>query len=568
MDWKTLVDQLVRARSAPVSSAAAQRAKNSSKLEAIGSLKDDLQALGAALKELSASNAMAVRTAKIADGDGNWSATAAPGTQSGDYRFNVTKVATKSQLTGTANLAAPLSSSSDVSGVILSQMRTALPVTAGYFSVNGTSIQVNKEDSLEALFARISQQTAGAVSAAYDPASDAIELTSDEPIVLGSAADTSNLLNALKLFNGASGSTEVRSRGALAVLQTSVPLEQAGLKLPVTNVDAQGNGSFWINGTEIEFNTKSDTLQTLLARINASSAGVAASYESVSGRLNLTNKVTGNLGLAVRENAGGLLESLGFNGSASLQLGENAEFTINGGSAIVSTSNVLTPQITGIAGLTVNAGGIAAKTITVGDDQAAMRSKLEEFISKYNKVQSFIEEQTKISVDANGKVATGSLASERELRAIGSGLRAIVFGTLPSATGAVKRLADIGIDFKSGSSQLEIKNPTLLTRALADNSGDVASLFAESSGGLATKVDAYISKAVGSGGALTTTSEALSRQNTDLGNQITRLNRELEKERARLTESFIQMERMQSTLQNQMRSLENAFSSFFKKNSS
>lgn len=559
LDWKTLVDQLVKARSAPVSSAASQRAKNNSKLDTLGSLKDGLLALGASLRELSSTGAFDGRTARIADGQSNWSATAAPGTQPGEYTFDVSKVATKSRLSGSSAIAMPLSESSDVGSLSLASMRTIPPVTPGFFTVNGMTIEVSQSDSLQNVFTRISEKTAGAVSARYDEQSDTVVLSSNAPIVLGSAADTSNLLSSLQLYNSSASSTVIRSRGALGSLQTSLPLAQAGLRLPVTNTDALGNGSFWINGTEISFNKNTDTIQTLLTRINASAAGVSASFEAGSGRLSLTNKVTGTLGISVRESSGGLLEALGLNSTASLQFGENAEFSLNGGATVVSTSNVLNPQVNGVPGLTVSIGGVGSQTVTVGQDQSAMRTKIEEFIAKYNKVQGLIEEQTKISVDSSGKVLTGSLASERELNEISRNLRAIVFGALPSASGATKRLADIGIDFKSGTAQLEIKDQTALTRALADNAPEVSALFNDTSGGLTTRLNSFITQTTGSGGALATTSETISKENLQLTRQIERLNGQLEKERARLTESFIQMERMQSLLQNQMRSLENAF---------
>jgi flagellar hook-associated protein 2 len=41
-------------------------------------------------------------------------------------------------------------------------------------------------------------------------------------------------------------------------------------------VDGSGNGSFTLNGVAISYNTATDTLNSLVTRINASGAGVTA----------------------------------------------------------------------------------------------------------------------------------------------------------------------------------------------------------------------------------------------------------------------------------------------------
>src|SRR5690606_35672021 len=100
----------------------------------------------------------------------------------------------------------------------------------------------------------------------------------------------------------------------------------------VTAVDADGKGSFTINGVSIDFDVDADSLSTVLARINASSAGVTASFDSASDRVVLTNKSTGDLGISLSEAAGGLLGALGLTNGTTFTAGENAAFTVNGGS--------------------------------------------------------------------------------------------------------------------------------------------------------------------------------------------------------------------------------------------
>jgi flagellar hook-associated protein 2 len=72
-----------------------------------------------------------------------------------------------------------------------------------------------------------------------------------------------------------------------------------------------GNGSFAVNGVSIAYNVNTDSLSTILSRINASSAGVTAAFDSLNDRVVFTNKTTGDLGLNLSEAAGGLVDALG-----------------------------------------------------------------------------------------------------------------------------------------------------------------------------------------------------------------------------------------------------------------
>ncbi len=564
MDWKTTVDQLIAADSTPVNNAKAQKTTNTTKLNALTALQDDLSALQTSVKALDDGDSFAQRAAKFADSGSTWSATASAGTETGDYVFNVSQLATKAARTGSASLGAPISSTNTVTNVTLATMNLGTAITAGNFSINGVKIDVAVTDSLSSVFQRISDKTSGAVTASYDAKTDTISLKSTSAITVGSAGDTSNFLTALKLYNSTASGTSssgytLQTQGKLGVPVLTATLENAKLKTAISAVDLKGNGSFSINGVTINFNAKTDSIQAVIGRINASSAGVLAAYDRANDQFTLTNKTTGNVGLNVSESTGGVLEALGLNATATPTSGQNAKFTINGSSSIISTSNTFGSDVTGITGLSVTAATAGSQTVNVSSDNTALTTKLNDFIEKYNTVQDYLSQQTKISTNSDGSVSTSTLSGNLDISAIGSKLRNLVFHSASGLSGSIKRLADIGIDFQSSSSDLQIADSTKLENALNTNASDVATLFTNSTDGLATALSAYVNKITGYGGTLSSETAALNKQNTDLDKQIERLNSQLDAERTRLTNSFVQMESAQSSLKSELQSLQSTF---------
>src|SRR5262249_32981059 len=253
-----------------------------------------LLAVQTAVQALGDNSVFLGRSATISDP--SWSVTADSGAALGQHTFNVLSLATKAQVTGATNAGSGISATSDVSGVTLETMNLSAPITAGTFTVNGAQVTIATTDSLQDVFDQISTATGGAVTASYDPTTDTVSLNSAGEIILGSAADTSNFLSALKLYNNGTGTTT--STSALGVVNTSAALVNAHLQQPITGVDGDGNGSFAINGISIDYNVNTDSISGILTKINQAGAGVSASYDPISDRFVLTNNSTGDVGLS------------------------------------------------------------------------------------------------------------------------------------------------------------------------------------------------------------------------------------------------------------------------------
>lgn len=559
LDWRSLVDKLMEAERYPQNQLRAEKAAGTQKTNVLESLKTGLTALQTAIKPLSgdSTDVFAVRKAAFANANTTWGASAVSGTEAGTYQFQVTQLATKAQRAGAADVGRGLSATSDVSTLTLATLPVGAAITAGDFTVNGARITVAVTDSLQDVFDQISTKTGATVTASYDPLTDKVRLSSPSEIVLGSSNDTSNFLGALQLYNNGSG--EVLAPKALGVVSISAAISNANLRNSVTGVDAGGNGTFSINGVDIAFNVNTDSVQNVMARINSSNAGVTAGFDRVNDRLTLTNKTTGDIGISVSEGAGGLLAALGLGGSAALVRGKNALFSVDGGASLTSTSNTFDETAHGIAGLSVAATSQTTESITISGDTAGARTKIEDFISKYNSVQNYIEQMTKTTSGAEGKVTAAMLAGNREVTDIAKQLRNMVFSAVPGLTGSVQRLESIGIDFKSGTSELEIKDGAKVDAALRDSGPAVRTLFSDSGAGLAKRLDTFITRITGSTGTLTTQAGTLAKQSKSIDVQIAAMDRRLAQQKQLLEQGFIRMEKAQSTIQTQLAALNNAF---------
>lgn len=557
LDWKSLVDQLIAVSSTPKTKMAAEQVSNTTRASALNDIKAQLTAFQSSLASDFTAASFQQRIAASTSSTSAWTASSSAGGTIGSFAFDVTKTASAAKRIGASDVTAGISSTSDVSGLLISSMRTAQTVTAGNFTVNGAQITVATTDTLQDVFDRISTATGGMVTAAYDPVSDGVTLTGDSSLSLGSSADTSNFLSALKLFQN--GTLSVSSSGTLGAAKLSLPLASSGLKSAITAVDGDGNGKFTINGAEISYNVNSDSLQAVMTRINDSAAGVTASYDSAADRFTLTNNTTGNISMFASETGTGFLAATGMVGTgSSMQSGVNAEFSVNGGGSITSMSNTLDSSVTGIAGLSVTAASTGTQTINVRSDTEGATAKINSLISKYNSIQSSIESYSKITVKGT-TVTSGPLAGNSEVEAISSRLRSIMFGAGSGLTGSVSRLSDLGIDFASTETSLSVRNSATLASKLAGYGADVGSFFTDSTSGLAARLNGFLKTQTADTGSLATQSANITKSNAELDKQMAALDASLASERALLESSFIAMENASSMYQSQSAQLTAAF---------
>jgi flagellar hook-associated protein 2 len=549
LDWQNIINELITADKAPETQWTAEQTTDQNQVSALATLNSDLTAFQTAADSMGTGDTFDATTATVGDPSSGWSASASPGTNLGQYSFDVTKLASTSVLSGAANVGAHLSASSDVNGVTIGTMNVATPVTPGVFTINGAQVTVTQSESLQDVFSAIATATNNAVTASYDPTSDTVQLSSSSAITLGAENDTSNFLSAMGLYNNSTDPDTITSANALGSVGLNATIADSGLSQAITDVDSSGNGSFAINGVTINFNVNTDTIQNILADINDSSAGVTATFNGANSQFTLTNNSTGDTGISVSEASGGLLAAMGLNGTgATLTQGENAQFSIDGSGPFTSATNNLDASVDGINGLTVNATSLGTQTVTVATDTSGISTSINNLISAYNTVQTYITAETQIT-NNDGTVTTSTLSGNQDVVNMQADLQNLMFNSIPGLTGGITSLDNIGIGFTGTSPLLSIQDQTTLNNAIQNNPSQVAALFTNLPNGLVAQIDNYVTNATGPNGPITAATTALNQDSNNLETQINNLNTQLTAEQQQLTTEFTNMETAESTYQ-------------------
>lgn len=553
-DWRTFIDQMIEVERAPQRRLRAEQSVIEERNNAYNSVETELNVLQDKVQTLLDTDLFNRRAATSSD-ESVATATADPSTATGTYKFTVSQLASESVLAGNTNVGSALNPTDDVSGLTLADAAFPLAVTAGNFTVNGKIIAVETTDSLQDVFDRISTATGGEVTAGYSSATDTITFSSAQPIVLGSANDSSNFLQAARLYNNGTGT--VTSTSALGSLQPKRALDQANLGTSITD-GGSGAGIFKINGVEIQFDSSSDSLEDVLNRINASEAGVTASYDVVQDQVKLTNKTAGDLGVSLEDVTGNFLDATGLLGG-TLSRGKNLEYSLNDGGTLISQSNTITGDSSGISGLSVTATATGTTTVQVGIDSESIRTAIEDFVSAFNGVQTLIDTQTASETNADGVVTAGTLAGEREANDIASELRGLANAQVTGISGVFSLLGSIGIESNGNDNNLAVTDSAALDDAIINDLASLKALFADATNGIANRMDDYLERTIGDEGSLITKQENLTRQSSDIDQQIGDLERLIASHRESMTNQFVAMEQAQQRINQQMQFLKQRF---------
>ena len=559
-DWRTLVNQLADVERSPQKRLRAEQGTLFNRNNAFGSIKTQLSVLKNRTDNLSSNDVLQARKATVSDST-ILSATASAGAASGTYAFNVTQLATASKTAGALGVGANLYSSTNVSSGTLASKGFNPPISAGTITVDGKQITIDPTvDTLKDVFDRIDAATTSNIKGSYDATTDTITLKrlggGGASLVVGSATDTSNFLSVARLSNN--GTNELVSASSLGSVTPANALSSANFQTTVSDGGA-GTGEFKINGVSIAFNASSDSVQNLMDRINASAAGVNMSYDRINDQFTLTNKVTGNLGVAVEDVTGNFLAAAGLVTGSSFIAGNDALFTINGGSVLNSHSNSLTEETTGIDGVSIALLKTGTSTLSLASDTSAIKGAIKNFIEDYNRAQSTIDSLTSSSTDSAGKVTRSTLAGDTDANEIASKLRAISYNQATGLTGTLNSLAKIGIDTNGDSDQLTLNDETALDDAIANHLSELKNLFNDPDKGIATQLNAYLEKMIGDDGAVITKQDALTKQSSEIDIQVTDLEKRVQSNRQRLIDSFVQMETAQQTINQQLKFLQQRF---------
>ena len=396
---------------------------------------------------------------------------------------------------------------------------------------------------------------------------------------LGSSGDSSNFLTALKLHNK-TGEYSYSSSYPVSTINTSAAIGDSesglsGIKFFDENGAEAENGKVVINGVEIEVN-KNTTLDDLISRINGNSdTNVKASYDSLTDRLVLTSTQTGQSNISLSSKGTNLLNVLGLTQGegndeilavGSQELGQNAIAYING-NKVISTSNTITGESSGIANLSItlkkqtsdysgNTDDDKTVTLDIEPDYTTVKEKFQKFVDAYNAVIETTSKMTK---------SDGDIGRDSSLNSILSNLKSIT-SDVSSNDGAFSMLAQIGITSdKNDVSKLTIDS-SKLDEALSENLDSVKRLISD---GYVSKDDNGIFDGLlkdlnvvldSEKGYFVSQSESVQSQINNMNKRLERANTRLLSYQERITKQFNAMDATISNLNAQMSSFSSILS--------
>jgi hypothetical protein len=200
------------------------------------------------------------------------------------------------------------------------------------------------------------------VTASYNSATDKIELVTDS--ASGDAITVDNDTTGLLSAAGLASNNTVRGKLAEDQQTFAIAPQFSGVT----------TGSFTVNGETISVNRDTDTLQSVIARVNASNAGVTASYDSAADKVVFTPDVEG-AALSIDDDTSGFLAAADI-ASGTVSSGTTMTLT---NALDVQTSTVVISNSGDVAGRVARAVqqvNDAVATLKDGDGAAKARTTM------------------------------------------------------------------------------------------------------------------------------------------------------------------------------------------------
>ncbi|HTU70592.1 MAG TPA: flagellar filament capping protein FliD [Candidatus Baltobacteraceae bacterium] len=483
IDWDSVIDKLTQLQLAPEGQLNAQIATLNNANTALIQINNLLTSVQNALADLSNPDLFTTYEAESSDLNA-LTASGIPGVSSapGLYTIESTQAATNTSIL--SSLSAGHSITDDLtSGPYAGQASDTVPLIDSYarvtptdgtngegeVTVDGVQIAYNvNTQSLDTILNNITTEVRAGADAQFlaTLVNGVVQFSStDESISLGSSSDQGNLLNVLQLSSaqlinsgGSGGSiTGTANVGGINPYESFDSSNSAGFVKPVTA------GTFTINGVKITVSAD-ESLNDVINAINSSTAGVTASYNTITGQVELVNANSGpqSIILSASGDTSNFLSAVGLTttSGATTTVGQQSVVKILNADGTTSTyyndSNTVTNAIPGLS-LSITGNTTTPFTLNVSQNTALLVSALQGFVSTYNAAVNEINSDTAPPVvqaiqPGSGAIAQsipgGVLYGNSDAQSIVQELENIVGGFLGSGT-TYNSLSQIGLQLDS-----------------------------------------------------------------------------------------------------------------------
>lgn len=219
-------------------------------------------------------------------------------------------------------------------------------------------------------------------------------VSSNENAVKVSGSNPGKITTTIKVVNLA---TQATKKGGIVTDGSGLDLnktlaENAGNFIdppPLDPPSGATNLSMSINGVEITY-SKDDTIQSIINKVNQSSAGVALSYDSAADQFVFLSRETGKAAKvdAKDTNGSGFLTAIKMN--STVEQGDDAIVEINGITSSRSSNTFTQDGVT----YTLLQSTTSAITITNNSDTDTILNKVKEFVGIYNEAMALVQKLT------------------------------------------------------------------------------------------------------------------------------------------------------------------------------
>ena len=562
---EALIQQYMALERRPIQALSSKKMALNTKSAVFNDLKTKLKALQSAAEKLAdTSNDSIFNAVKVTSDDAEkLTVTAGTDAAQGQYVFRIRQLATATRMKSTADLnthKSAMSSTQIVDGLNALDTDEAWADAGfdttpdGTVTINGITFTLVDYETVDEFMEAVNGHETADANIWYDSGKDKIVLenTGGGNLEVSETGDNGFL-------------TEVNI--SAGTYTTNVSGLEAGAYLHEINFDnglsSSDSGSFKINGTTIEWDADTDTLNSVLSAINHSDAGVTAFYDDSLDRVVFTSDTMGDEEIQWEDVEGSFLgDSLKLSG-VTQSTGQNALFTINSTDAadeITKTSNTFTINglIFTLNGKTVENDSYSdadTTTVTVNSvkDEESLKTKINSFLGAYNAVADFL--RTKFMVNAS-TYSRGALAGESVFNRLRSDIVSVLLGEVSGIdSDKPSYLSEIGITLDDNL-HASISDASDLSDWLDEDPDAVADLF-NSTSGVATRLEELLDPYTESYGIVDDRKDTLADMMETIDKRIVRLEERMERKEAYYRQQFSSMQEMLSTLNYQQSVLTN-----------
>ncbi len=321
---------------------------------------------------------------------------------------------------------------------------------SGQFMVNGKIITLQNTDTLNSVAQKINAAGAGVTASVLTTNTGAyLTLTANETgknskIQLTDVDGWQVLSPALKLVSYTEFIRNQQSNAAL-----SDRFRESGQTLAqVFGMTTPTSGTIQINGQDINIDFATDTLASLVGKINSAGAGVTASLETETdnGATFFRLKIDGGSTLPTFTDDNNILKKLGIlqnQYQQELVQAQDAEFTIDG-FQFTRSRNQVSDAIQGVTITLLSADATNPKTteLRLTRDTEAARGAVNNFVNAFNSLVDFLKQNASINKDT---LQTGVLFGDTTVGTIMDGLINRTISALPNVQDGLRVLAQVGV---------------------------------------------------------------------------------------------------------------------------